>query len=285
VPIATFASSILSSRDHPSLVIGALQLVDLLLSKVSTVYKPAFRREGVFHEIESLSARHVASSKSKDKTKDGEKEGEQSTESVPPPPVIPVSSLPGLKKLSSLSLDPEDAITLRSRVIQFKYVTGEQQEMGDSSFTELRGLVARISEPLASAEDLSAALWDLAQLFSSTHTSVSSFELLQSGVVDGLLQFATDEGRSGSLLFFPSQLCLVLTSSLMIVGIKKRKELLLDAFSGKKANTFSQGQSPFAVLVKKLQEALTRMESFNVTTVSQNTDGKSMNSFSLRPSR
>ncbi|KAJ2915477.1 hypothetical protein MD484_g4935, partial [Candolleomyces efflorescens] len=261
VPIATFASSILSSRDHPSLVIGALQLVDLLLSKVSTVYKPAFRREGVFHEIESLSARHVASSKSKDKTKDSEKEGEQSTESVPPPPVIPVSSLPGLKKLSSLSLDPEDAITLRSRVIQFKYVTGEQQEAGDSSFTELRGLVARISDPLASAEDLSAALWDLAQLFSSTHTSVSSFELLQSGVVDGLLQFATDEGRS--------------------VGIKKRKELLLDAFSGKKASTFGQGQSPFAVLVKKLQEALTRMESFNVTTVSQNTDDSKRSSPSL----
>ena len=67
------------------------------------------------------------------------------------------------------------------------------------------------------------------------------------------------------------------------VGIKKRKELLLDAFSGKKANTFGHGQSPFAVLVKKLQEALTRMESFNVTTVSQNTDGKSMN-FPLRSS-
>ncbi|KAJ2934030.1 hypothetical protein H1R20_g3045, partial [Candolleomyces eurysporus] len=262
VPIATFASSILSSRDHPSLVIGALQLVDLLLSKASSIYKPAFRREGVFHEIESLSTRPVASSKSKEKTKDGEKEGEQSTtESVPPPPVIPVSSLPGLKKLSSLSLDPEDAITLRCRVIQFKYLTGEQQEEGDSSFAELRSLVERISEPLASTEDLSAALWDLAQLFSSTHTSVSSFELLQSGVVDRLLQFATDEGRS--------------------VGIKKRKELLLDAFSGKKANSFSQGQSPFAVLVKKLQEALTRMESFNVTTVSQNTDDSKRSSPSL----
>lgn len=197
MPIATFASSILSSRDHPSLVIGALQLVDLLLSKASPVYKPAFRREGVFHEVEALAARQVTSSKPKDKPKDGEKEGDQPTESAPPPPIIPVSSLPGLKKLSSLSLDPDDAITLRSRVIQFKYLTGEQQEEGDSSFTELRTLVERMSEPLASTQDLSAALWDLAQLFSSTRTSVSSFELLQSGVVDGLLQFATDEGRSG----------------------------------------------------------------------------------------
>ncbi|KAF5336031.1 hypothetical protein D9611_006309 [Ephemerocybe angulata] len=260
VPIATFASSILSSRDHPSLVIGALQLVDLLLSKAATVYQPAFRREGVFHEVESLAARALMQSKSKDKGKEGEKEGEPSSEAALPTPAA-VADLPGLKKLSSLSLDPEDAITLRSRVIQFKYLAAEQQVEGDSSFTQLRGLVEKISAPTASETELSEALWELAQLFASPRTSVSSFELLQSGVVDGLLQFGTDEGR--------------------LVGIKKRKELLLDAFSGKKGNGFVQGQSPFSVLVKKLQESLTRMESFNVTTVSQNTDDSKRTSPSL----
>ena len=61
VPVAGFVSSVLSSRDHPSLVIGALQLVDLLLSRVPALYKPSFRREGVFHEIESLAARELVS--------------------------------------------------------------------------------------------------------------------------------------------------------------------------------------------------------------------------------
>ncbi|KAJ7510224.1 hypothetical protein B0H11DRAFT_1900576 [Mycena galericulata] len=52
VPVASFASSILSSKDHSTLVVGALQLVDLLLAKVPALYKPTFHRERVFHEIE-----------------------------------------------------------------------------------------------------------------------------------------------------------------------------------------------------------------------------------------
>lgn len=177
-------------------MIGALQLVDLLLSKAADVYQPAFRREGVFHEVESLAARALISPRPKDKKKDGDKEGEHSSDSVSATP-IPISSLPGLKKLSSLSLDPEDAITLRSRVIQFKHIVAEQHGEGSTSFTELTAIVGKISSPTASEDELAGALWELAQLFSSPHTSVSSFELLQSGLVNGLLQFATDEGRLG----------------------------------------------------------------------------------------
>ncbi len=39
----------------------------------------------------------------------------------------------------------------------------------------------------------------MAALFGAPHSSVSSFELLQSGVVDGLLQFATDTERKCEL--------------------------------------------------------------------------------------
>jgi len=244
--------------------------VELLLAKAPAVYQPAFRREGVFHEIEALASRTITSSKPKDKAKDADKEGENSSDSVPPPP-IPVATLPGLKKLSSLSLDPDDAITLRCRVLRFRYLSDERKADGDSSFAQLRELVGKISVPEATEEELAAGLWELAQLFSSPRTSVSSFELLQSGVVDGLLQFATDEGRSGASTgfdFFRH------TLNFFTVGIKKRKELLLEAFAGKKASNLAQGQSPFSILVKKLQESLTRMESFTVTTISQNTDGE-----------
>ncbi|KAF8967730.1 hypothetical protein BDZ97DRAFT_1903295 [Flammula alnicola] len=253
VPVASFASSILSSKDHPSLVIGALQLVDLLLGKLPSLYKPTFHREGVFHEIEALAARTLISSKSKEK--EASETSEDASPSNPPP------TLPGFKKLSSMSLDPEDAITLRARVIQFKYLADKEEVDEDGAFENLRGVVHRISAPNASDQEYSQALGELADLFASPHTSVSSFELLKSGVVDGLLQFATDENRS--------------------VSLQRRKEILLDALTSRKVKNISANQTPFATLVKKLQESFTRMESFEVITVAQNNDDSKRSSPSL----
>ncbi|PPQ78382.1 hypothetical protein CVT25_011605 [Psilocybe cyanescens] len=255
VPVASFASSILSSKDHPSLVIGALQLVDLLLGKLPSLYKPTFHREGVFHEIEALAERALTTSKVKDK--DTPEAGEDGSSSSNPPP----TSIPGFKKLSSMSLDPEDAITLRARVIQFKYLTDKEDVDEDGAFQSLRNVVAKISAPNSSDQEYSEALWELADLFASPHTSVSSFELLQSGVVDGLLLFATDENRS--------------------VSLQRRKEILLDAFSSRKIKNLNASQTPFATLVKKLQESFTRMESFEVITVAQNSDDSKRSSPSL----
>jgi len=189
VPVASFASSILSSRDHPSLVIGALQLVDLLLGKLPSLYKPTFHREGVFHEIEALAERSLISVKAKEK-----ETSEPTDDSTSSNPSVTV---PGFKKVSSTTLDPEDAITLRARVIQFKYLTEKESASESGAFENLRHVVEKISSSNASDQEYSAALCELADLFASPHTSVSSFELLKSGVVDGLLQFATDENRSG----------------------------------------------------------------------------------------
>ena len=59
----------ISTNLHTSttLVIGALQLVDMLLSKLPLLYKPSFRREGVFLEIELLGEGTLAAAKTKDK--------------------------------------------------------------------------------------------------------------------------------------------------------------------------------------------------------------------------
>lgn len=261
VPVASFASSILSSKDHPSLVIGALQLVDLLLVKVPALYKPAFRREGVFHEVEVLAERSITSAKSKDKDKESSEASASESGSVPPVPPVSGASIPGFKKLTSLSLEPEDAITLRARVIQFKHLSNDNNAEEDNAFEALRLLVSRISASNATEKELSEALRELAELFASPHTSVSSFELLQSGVVDGLLQFATDQDR--------------------IPKLKRRKEMLLEAFGCRRMKSLSSGQTPFATLVKKLQESLTRMESFEVITVAQSSDESKRSSPSL----
>ncbi|KAF7309015.1 Ubiquitin-protein ligase [Mycena kentingensis (nom. inval.)] len=261
VPVASFASSILSSKDHPTLVIGALQLVDLLLAKVPSSYKPAFRREGVFHEIDTISTRTLVAIKPKEKdTKDkesSESPAPSDTPDIPPPPAA-ITTLPGFKKLTAMSLEPEDAITLRARVIQFKYLSEDEKGDGDASFGSLQQLVGRLAHD-GSEKEATEALYQLAELFGAPHSSVSSFELLQSGVVDGLLQFTTDPGRKLSLL--------------------KRKELLLDAFVGRRSKTGTN--SPFATFVKKLQESLTRMESFEVVTVTPGIDDSKRSSPSL----
>jgi E3 ubiquitin-protein ligase TRIP12 len=268
VPVASFASSILSSRDHPTLVIGALQLVDLLLSKVPSLYKPTFRREGVFYEIEALAARDLASSKIKEKEKSEKDKDKESSDAGTPDVATPSGSssssaptIPGYKKLSSLALDPEDAITLRARIIKFRYLSGDDQAESSNTLKGLQSLVERISSSNASEQELTKALWDLTALFASPHTSVSSFELLQSGLVDGLLKFATDTERK--------------------VPLARRKELLLDALVNRKNKTLVSLQTPFSTFVKKLQESFTRMESFDVITVSQGSDDSKRSSPSL----
>ncbi|KAL0953368.1 hypothetical protein HGRIS_004605 [Hohenbuehelia grisea] len=265
VPVASFASSILSSKDHPSLVIGALQLVELLLVKVPQSYKPTFRREGVFHEIDTLAQRALLSSKLKEKDKDKDKDSSES--STPDPVSIPVPpsqlythTIPGFKKLSSMSLDPDDAITLRATLVRLKYLVGDEQTDNNGHFDNLRKIVQRLSKD-ATEKELTKSVRELADHFASPHTSVSSFELIQSGIVDGLLQFATDENRSPN--------------------VKKRREMLFDAFASRKVKGATSGQTPLAVLVKKLQESLTRMESFDVVTVTQGIDDSKRSSPSL----
>lgn len=115
-----------------------------------------------------------------------------------PPPTLAAfaTSTPGYKKLASLALEPEDAITLRARVIRLKYLSNDEKtEQG--LYNTLRQLVQRLSDKEASEKPLLEASKELAALFSSPHSSLSSFELLQSGLVDSLLAFSTDEDRSG----------------------------------------------------------------------------------------
>lgn len=263
VPVASFASSILSSKDQPQLVIGALQLVDLLLAKDPSHYKATFRREGVFHEIDVFSARILISSKAKEKAeKDKDKDSSEatSTDSTPAPPTS-AATIPGYKKLSSLSLDPDDAITLRARIIKFKYLSGEEQGEGENTLSGLRTLVDRLETPSATEKEYSEALWDIGNLFVSPHTSISSFELVQSGLVDGLLRFAMDSERQ--------------------VPVTRRKELLLEALINRRNKLAHGAHTPFMTFVKKLQESLTRMESFEVVTVSQSSDDSKRSSPSL----
>lgn len=57
------------------------------------------------------------------------------------------------------------------------------------------------------------------------------------------------------------------------MSVEKRQEMLMEAFAPRRTKGYGTPQSPLSVFVKKLQESLTRMESFDVVTVSQGIDG------------
>ncbi|KAF7313386.1 Ubiquitin-protein ligase [Mycena chlorophos] len=208
VPVASFTSSILSSKGHPTLVIGALQVVDLLLTKIDLL----------------AAARALISAKPKEKdSTDSESPVPSDTPGVPPP-LAPVPQKPPRPKTR----------LLYARVIQFKSLSGDdsEQDEGDESFGTLQQLVQRLGQD---------------------ETEKEVTEVL--GVVDGLLLFATDPEQKLSL--------------------QKRK----DAFVGRKLK--AGNNSPFANFVKKLQESLTKMESFEVVTVTPGADDSKRSSPSL----
>ncbi|CAE6466788.1 unnamed protein product [Rhizoctonia solani] len=274
VPIATFVGSILSSRDYPALAICALQLVELLLIKVPNVYKPALRREGVLHEIEVLTERPLTT-KPKEPKAEGSKSDAAKQEPKPegsspapepaserdesPRPVIPIS----VKRSSSAVLDPQDAITLRAKVVRFKYLSGAEESATDPVLEQLRGLLGTLRDPGAAEAELKDALKNIAAMFgTSSGASISSYELLKSGLVDGLLQFTTDPA--------------------LTLDVATRQHMVVQAFAPRSSKgTDSPTGSPLAVLVKKLQESLTRIENFEVVTVSPGAEASRRNSPSM----
>lgn len=69
---------------------------------------------------------------------------------------------------------------------------------GDDPLESMQALGRRLAYGQASETEIKRTLSEVAALFGSNgSTSVSSFELMKSGLVDELLEFATAEGRKG----------------------------------------------------------------------------------------
>ena len=60
VPYASFLASILSQHDHGSLVMRALQAVELLCERLAHIYQYQFYREGVIGEIRKIASRRTS---------------------------------------------------------------------------------------------------------------------------------------------------------------------------------------------------------------------------------
>ncbi|GAA6003606.1 hypothetical protein JCM10207_003505 [Rhodosporidiobolus poonsookiae] len=262
VPFAAFIAAILSSRDNQSaLTINALQLVELLLVKMRDAYQYTFRREGVMHEIDRLAAVELVSPPREGKSKrssptrparDDLASASTSTSAAAAPKAI----------LTPLEMQTQDSITLRARHLR-EHHCGADAEPAVRAQAVLERIAALVKhlDSVAHAEGTGAkaaarvereardALEEVGALFADEKNPLSSFEMIESGLVKGLLSFATEQG-TGPLLPL------------------KRQEILAKAFMPQLA-----GGTPspaFATLVKRLQESLSRMEEFEVVVAAQN---------------
>ncbi|BGP25982.1 E3 ubiquitin-protein ligase TRIP12 [Rhodotorula toruloides] len=264
VPFAAFISAILSSRENPAaLITNALQLVELLLVKKHDAYQYTFRREGVMHEIARIADQPLVSQKSK--------------RSSPSRTPLNEGSVSGAAALSGLSralqgaatkpaLNPSDAQAHDSMILRARHLRDTYGAADTDPAVRAQGVLGRIKaliehlNGVAHAEASSAkavakveneareALDEIAELFANEKNPLSSFEMIESGLVEGMLKFATEAG-DGPL------------------SPTKRQELIAMTFMPQLEGRPST--PAFAVLVKRLQESLSRIEEFEVVVAAQ----------------
>ena len=119
---------------------------------------------------------------------------------------MPLSSFlgspsPASRRLTA-SIDPQDANILRARVMRLKTASDEGDSIGDDeaakALDNMKQLVTAMNDEDASVSQLREIITQLAAMFGNETSSVSSFELLKSGLVDGLLECATTNGKGQS---------------------------------------------------------------------------------------
>ncbi|GAA5894262.1 hypothetical protein JCM6882_007615 [Rhodosporidiobolus microsporus] len=255
VPFAAFISAILSSRDQQSaLTTNALQLVELLLVKMPDAYSYTFRREGVMHEIGRLADKELVSPASKSKRSSPTRTPQESVL------VTPAAALGALPLVNPAEAQAQDSATLRARHLRETYSSSDSEPAvrAQSVLDRITALVAHLNEVAHLDGDVKRgkvekeakdALDEVAGLFADEKNPLSSFEMVESGLVEGLLSFATEQG-SGPL------------------SPRKRQELVAQAFMPQLVG--GSTTPAFAALVKRLQESLSRLEEFEVVVAAQN---------------
>jgi E3 ubiquitin-protein ligase TRIP12 len=277
--MASFLGTIISSKDNALFVMSALQLVELLVQKLPDVYQTSFHREGVVFEIEALANDELSTVKAANEAALAVKtEPEEpstpvagpSTTTLPPPPALiddVKPTIPGTgtgmsaalssflldvgappstvtPRRSSPHTDPADANIIRARVLGAKKtfeVEGDHKSAATAVLDDVADLVKRLCSPEATEAELRDSLRTIASQFSNLGQALSSFELLKSGLVDGLLEFVDIDGA---------------------VSSSDRRLMLFETFS----DTTLSSPSPLTMLVKRLHESLGRLENFEVET-------------------
>lgn len=287
VPYASFLASILSQKDHPSLVALALRCSELLFDRLEKVYHHQFHREGVISEIVKLSQAPLSpeaekaeeakkkandesadvdmeagngesGKKDEDTDEDGDDYDDEADEDNEEDSDSEESSVSGRQSLAKLENALHDLVIRDAQAFLKTYEEGEAGKVRTGALrilNELRALAVQIKDSYTTQGDDSLALFKrLATYFDGDALeSITSSELLNSGIIEVLLDVLGDSKAS---------------------NIRIARSAFLQAFMGatisEKAQSQSTAVTPFSVLIRKLQDLLSRTEHFEVITVSHN---------------
>jgi E3 ubiquitin-protein ligase TRIP12 len=296
VPYASFLAAILSQKDHPSLVSLALRCSELLFQRLERVYQHQFHREGVISEIVKLAEAPLSTDKEGtetsekatdkppvgsahdeaggDKTQKEEKDtadeddddgddyddqDDEVEEDNDSDSDSDSSSVDGRLSIAKMENALNDMVIRDAHAFLKIYEAGQGGAVRTEAvriLTELQSLAGNIRDcySLPVAGDGLPLFKNLASYFDGDALeSITSSELLNSGIIQVLLDVLGD---------------------LKAPSIRQARSAFIQAFMGvtisEKAQSQSTATTPFSVIIRKLQDLLSRTEHFEVLTVSHN---------------
>jgi E3 ubiquitin-protein ligase TRIP12 len=250
VQLASFLAGMLSQQDHPFLTLAALRLSELLARKLPDVYRLHFHREGIIAQVTKLASESTVTGEgmpgipasmeahldaeeddSEDEREESEDEGD---------------AFDAYQANLQDASPPAEVIKKAARAFLKYYAeSGDLEEkVEESALKKLQTLGKKIG---TCQDDLTRTklFKDLAKYFEGDMKSITTYELLESKILDVLLDTLAIGDNP-----------LPVQREFLRIFAERRKGCVDSA-------------SPLEILIVKLQELLSRSERFEVISVSQ----------------
>jgi E3 ubiquitin-protein ligase TRIP12 len=212
---ASHLATILSQQDHPSLVYSGIDAAELLLRRLPDVYRYHFYREGVIYEIQKLASKlpdPVPVSLEEEPSDDSENEEDHMGSS----PVSSRSSSSSRREASNVSdliVAMDSSLTLQAKRFM-EFHEKDKAAVMKAKAEDIMGSLTSLADGLKTENQPAGLFKQLAGFFSADSLkSISSFELLNSGIVEALLSVL--ESTVGKFFSFPIRHLLAANASKM----------------------------------------------------------------------
>lgn len=292
IPLASFIPGVLAQQEHSTLLISALQLAEILLIKLPHQYVTHFESEGVIHEIRRLATASEDDQGSSTSTQDVPKPETSGTESTQEEPsstdrleseleaifadrALDASFTSSMRLFDRLRRNPAVSngiggqdkglgtkdtrhwIIITAKSFLDAYAEASNLDDGSQSVdTDHLKVVAQCLQGTSQAMTPKQALQEITARYKSG-AGVSSFELMSTGLIDGLLHYLSNTGPEDATLNYHHRMFM----HVFMGGPDPDTEE-----HDLQPTTTEDTTNVFHVLVSKLQESLNRKESFEVVT-------------------
>ncbi|OLL26764.1 putative ubiquitin fusion degradation protein [Neolecta irregularis DAH-3] len=250
IPFAPFLASILSQKDNNILVMDALHLSHDLLLKLPDIYLDLCEREGVIMELETEPdiqeveevAIEISGSLGCDEDHGVNGDDDEDDEDDVDEEESEMDDEVAVRHLTTTTQDGTDDMRQKATQILLTYEKARKEhESSAQASTNLKQLEI-LRDALEKGVDFDENFANLSTFFDSNPSKVSSYELLNSGILTALYSALTSDHPSR--ITIREAFC----------------RRFMTPFSG------SSQQSALSVLVRKLHELLGRSEKFEVYT-------------------